>query len=761
MKEKFACLAMAVLSTTALANNQMVRNGSFENELNGWWSSGNRAVVEDGEACIDINESTSNPWDIVFGQGGFGLEQGERYQIEFTVRADQNTRIRAVLQHDGAPYTTYVGEDVRVSKSARRNKVRLTQKHTSDDNVTLQFQMGGQKQTKVCISDVSILGKQYVKKEFIQPVRVNQTGYLPNANKIAVIQTHESKPIAWKVKDATGQVLASGKTTVFGDNKASNEHVHQVDFSNLKEEDTNLVLSVDGKDSFPFAISSDIYEQLTEDAFLYFYHNRSAIDVLEQYVQRQDLARPAGHASDVVTCFDKRDKEGNMWPGCDFEIDVSGGWYDAGDHGKYVVNGGISTWTLLNLYERFKHIESIGLPLERKNNLIPESESGVNNVLSEARWNLEFMLAMQIPEGKKVYAPVGDQSAEIDNLQLTEIDAGGLAFHKVADERWAKMPYPPHLSDIKRYVGQPSTAATLNLSAVAAQGARIWRDIDEEFADRCLQSAERAWNAALNHPEIYAYNNFNGSGPYGDLKISDELYWAAAELYITTGEDKYKQFVESSNHFLETPVGDKDSSGDFYWREMAPAGTISLAVVPNNLGEDKIQAARDNLIKTARAYNDQAKSEGYNLTYNPENYPWGSNSNVVNRSIFLIYGYDFSGSVDLLKSAASNMDYVLGTNPLNLSYVTGYGSKFVHNPHHRFWAHQNDNNSPRPAPGALSGGPNSISFSDPIASAMSQYCHPQTCFKDDIGAWTLNEITINWNSPLVWVSSSLNHSELK
>jgi endoglucanase len=67
---------------------------------------------------------------------------------------------------------------------------------------------------------------------------------------------------------------------------------------------------------------------------------------------------------------------------------------------------------------------------------------------------------------------------------------------------------------------------------------------------------------------------------------------------------------------------------------------------------------------------------------------------------------------------------------------------------------------PKPAPGALIGGPNSISFSDPIASGMQGGCIGQTCFVDKIGAWTMNEITINWNAPLVWITSALDEGRL-
>ncbi len=106
------------------------------------------------------------------------------------------------------------------------------------------------------------------------------------------------------------------------------------------------------------------------------------------------------------------------------------------------------------------------------------------------------MLAMQVPDGKKAWVPVGDQSGHLEALKLTEIDASGMAFHKAADEAWTGMPLPPHKDPQPRYLSQPSTAATLNLAATAAQCARVWKDTDAAYAKRCLAAAEKAWKSA-------------------------------------------------------------------------------------------------------------------------------------------------------------------------------------------------------------------------------------------------------------------------
>ncbi len=549
-------------------------------------------------------------------------------------------------------------------------------------------------------------------------------------------------------------------TTVFGLNKSSGESVHKADFSKLTTPSKEIVLVVNGEASHPFRIADDIYTELKYDALAYFYQNRSGIEIKPEYVQRADLARPAGHPNETVTCFNKTDAKGNKWPGCDFELNVSGGWYDAGDHGRYVVNSGISVWTLLNLYERSLWIKDAKVPFADGTQTIPETNNNVNDLLDEVRWNVEFMMAMQVPNGKKVTVPEGDQSANLNQLKLTEIDASGLAFHKVADEKWTGMPLPPHKDTMDRAIFYPTTSATLNLAATAAQCARIWKDIDPAFSGQCLTAAQRAWDAANAHPEVLAYDNFTGSGPYGDTDLSDEFYWAGAELFITTGEAKYLKAIKASPLYLVSPSDDKESSNGLYWGNLASAGTLSLALVPNELPKNDILQARKNIQKTADIYLKSVDEEGYNIPYTSEEYPWGSNSEILNNGIFLSYATDFTGDIKYLQAAADGMNYILGNNPLDKSYISGYGENALQNPHHRFWSFQADNNSPKPAPGAMSGGPNSINFSDPIAATIKGKCIGQTCFVDDIGAWTLNEITINWNSPLVWITTVLDEKRL-
>ncbi|MGO1296781.1 MAG: glycoside hydrolase family 9 protein [Vibrio sp.] len=742
-------------SNTHQSRTNLLTNGNFAQGSDGWWAAGSTLDTSKKMGCVTFDKQGKNPWDVILGQSGLSLKKGEEYQLKFSALAKQSTKVKALIQHNGAPYTNHLVKDISLNQKLQPFQFAF-QPEGNDDKVQLQFQMGTQAPTTVCVKDLKLLGPQYVKESNLPIVRVNQVGYFVDGPKHATVATDAKSPLAWKLLNGDQEVVAQGKTIPFGLNKASGEQVQWVDFSQVKTPVHKAILEVAGNRSHPFTIGNDIYRTMKYDALSFFYQQRSGTDIERKYVQRADLARPAGHRPENVTCFNKTDAKGNQWPGCNFSLDVTGGWYDAGDQGKYVVNGGISVWTLTNYYEREKLADPNKSSAFADGKVkIPEDHNGKNDLLDETRWMMNFMMAMQTPKNSSVWVPIGDQSKQLNRLSLTQIDASGMVFHKVADDAWTGMPLPPHKDSRPRFLSYPTTAATLNLAATGAQCARVWKDKDSQYAQRCLTAAERAWKAANRHKNIYAYDNFTGSGPYDDTHLADEFYWAAAELFVTTGKEQYKQFIQASPYYLATPKGDITAEGDVYWQGVSGAGTLSLALVPNKLPKQEVEKAHANIIKTANKYYDSVAKEGYRIPYTAKEYPWGSNSNLMNRSLFLGIAYDFTHDRKYVNAIIDAMDYILGRNPLDQSYVSGYGSRRLMNPHHRFWAHAVDPKSPIVAPGVMSGGPNSTNFSDPIASSMKGKCVGQTCWKDDIGAWTLNEITINWNAPFFWTVSFL------
>lgn len=735
-------------TVAADAPTELLTNGSFGGDLSPWWTTATvEAEVAARGACLQIVDAGVDPWDAILGQHEVSVTENGSYALSFQARAEQDLTVRVILQENGGAYTTYFSTDALLTPDMTEYSYDFVSGAT-DEGASFQVQLGGSTETTVCLSDVSLVGQapEETEAEVLPSIRVNQHAYLPGAVKQASVVNGSQEPLAWVLENTDGEELLSGTTTVFGLDASSQDELHLVDFSSLTQEGEYL-LEVAGERSHPFQIRADAYRTLKYDALRYFYHNRSGSEIEAQYTgggrgsyeADAQWARPAGHLSTGVNQGDYEvpcwpEAEGASWS-CDYTLDVTKGWYDAGDHGKYVVNSGISTWTLMNLYERshLRHDSSFG---DGTLNL-PESGNGVPDLLDEIRWNLEFMLAMQVPQGEEL---------------------AGMAHHKVHDFNWTGLGLAPHEDPQIRYLVAPSVTATLNLAATAAQCARIWQDVDAEFSAQCLEAAERAWQAARAHPERFYDNCCNdGGGPYGDGNADDEFYWAAAELFITTGAKAYRDYLEGSSFYLDVPV-----SGDFptsmTWADTAALGSISLITAPNSLSEPSLETLRESILAAADHYVELARGEGYGLPFTATDdtgFPWGSNSFVLNNAIVLGLAYDLSGDAKYLHATTQSMDYLLGRNAMDQSYITGYGARPLQNPHHRFWAFQTNESFPLAPPGAVSGGPNS-SIEDPVAAVRLAGCKAQKCFLDDIDSWSTNEITINWNAPLAWVAAFLN-----
>nr|WP_281250029.1 glycoside hydrolase family 9 protein [Nonomuraea jiangxiensis] len=720
-------VALSPAATPAVAAQadegpEQIVNGTFDAGTAPWWSTGNLTpAVDAGRLCADIPGGTVNPWDVIIGQNDLPLVEGETYAYRFSASAAPAKVGRALVQLPVDPYTQYLSAAPELSVSGNDYSYTFTAP-VSLPNAQVVFQLGGSAEPwRFCMDDVSLKGG--AEPEVYEPdtgprVRVNMVGYLPAGPKKATVVTAATTPLSWELKNADKRTVATGRTTPRGVDASSGQNVHTLDFGAYRKPGEDYTLTADGETSRPFDISPGIYDDLPTDALKFYYTQRSGIEILDTL--RPGYGRPAGH---VGVAPNQGDLNVPCQPGvCDYTLNVKGGWYDAGDHGKYVVNGGISVYQLMAAYERDKAAFRDG-QLD-----IPESGNGRPDILDEARWEQEFLLSMQVPDGKPL---------------------AGMAHHKIHDQNWTGLPLLPHLDPQLRELHPPSTAATLNLAATAAQAARLYAPYDAAFAARNLTAARKAWAAAKANPARYADpNDGNGGGAYNDADVSDEFYWAAAELFITTGEKEFKDFVLASPHH----TGDIWRDRGFDWGNTAQLGRLDLATVPNVL-PDRARV-RQSVVDGAEKYLAIQRAHAYGLAYDPPDFDWGSNNLVLNNLVVMATAYDLTGQEKYRAGVREGMDYLLGRNALNQSYVTGYGEVASKNQHSRWYARQLDPALPNPPRGTLAGGPNS-SIQDPLAQRLLRGCKPQFCYIDHIESWATNELTINWNSPLAWVSTFL------
>ncbi|MBN1431117.1 MAG: glycoside hydrolase family 9 protein [Anaerolineae bacterium] len=808
----------------------------------------------DKEFCVLIDNTGEQKWDVQTRYRRLEIKEGRHYTGHYTVFADRNVTIDMKIAESHPPYAahlsvsgvavTTVPQTFEFEFDGARVLDSATGEMMEDTAAEFAFHLGasGNQGATICFDDVYFTdggNHELPDPQKTSTIRVNHQGYFVNGPKIASVALNyarrEDQYLVWGIlTNVDGREVnlcpgGCGRTEIYtagghadGYDPASGEYILLIDFT-AKARELELqpgryrLVAIAPRTSSPdyseyFTITDDLYTHMKTSALSYFYQNRSGTPILEEYVGNF-LARGAGHdqTPDIntdqpfdgsVKCFSGDAKDGTTWKNCiredqppmftdDYRVNGLGGWYDAGDHGKYVVNGGISVWTLLNLYEHNPASYSDGTLR------LPKNANGVPDILDEARWELEFMLNMQVPpEGADYQVPEGG------------VSASGLVHHMLHDTQWTDIPYRADevlggLNGRKDYgtraVYPPSTAATLNLAAVAAQCARIWEYIDPGFASRCRIAASQAWEAANAHPNLYATSVatadalFNGGGPYNDDDVSDEFYWAAAEMYATTGDSSYL----TSEHVDQALIGQimtelgREGSGSMTWKDTAALGTISLAMVDTDRISPDIQSnARANIMAAADVFVNNTLTEGHGTPYKPGptgDYAWGSNSFVLNEMIVMGLARDFAPDGDAktryLNGMISGMDYLFGRNAMGMSYVSLVRETSFHryddeatdlnNPHHRHWAWQawprDDIRYPIPPEGVIAGGPNSSfrALADPkvgnkatIAMGLWESCRntPQKCYVDDIDAWAVNEVTINWNAPFAWVLTYLDEN---
>jgi endoglucanase len=567
-------------------------------------------------------------------------------------------------------------------------------------------------------------------------VRVNQVGYLRRGPKRATLVTSRVAAVPFEVRNGAGEIVFRGLSERAGGapEPTSGLPLHVLDFSALDATGDGFTVVAD-EASHPFELGGTGYERLRRDALAFFYAMRSGIEIRDDVLP--GYGRPAGHAGvppnrgdTAVGAWEGPEAE-RLYEGwrCDLRLDVSGGWYDAGDHGKYVVSGAVAAALLMSTYERALHAPTGRTdPLADGALAIPEHGDGVPDVLDEVRWELEWLLRMQVP---------------------AEDPLAGLAFHKVHDDHWTPLALAPDRDPARRVLHRPSTAAALDLAAAAAQGSRLFRPYDPPLAVRLLAAARLAHAAARRHSALYAPFEAGafGGGPYDDSDLRDDWYWASVELYLTTGEPEFLRSLLASPCHRD---GAFDLDG-FDWRHVAALARLDLALVPSEL--DRAPLRRAVLDAADRLLALQSR-QPWDQPYAPADnrWVWGSNGRILSNVIVLGAAFDAGGQIRHRDGALRGLDYVLGRNAAGISYVTGHGTVFARHQRIRHFAHDLDPALPPPPPGTLAGGPTSIRYGYPEEERFTGL-PPQLCYVDDVRSETTNDAAINWNAALVRAAS--------
>jgi endoglucanase len=537
-------------------------------------------------------------------------------------------------------------------------------------------------------------------------VAVDQAGYPTTARKQAVITAYAD----------SFQVIAAGSHAVMyrgatamaslGD-PATGLELYLADFTAFSAPGTYLVRSSSGDTSAHFLIADSVYGAVARAALKGFFFQRCGTALLVQHAGVWN--HPACHVATDAFFHATAESTGYAL--------TTGGWHDAGDYGKYIVNAGVTVGTLLLAYDvapsRFGY-DDLG---------IPESGNGVPDILDEVRFELNWMLSMQA--------------------------AGGGVFFKITKPQFEGFVMPQNDTGF-RNIYRLSSTATGDFAAVMAQAARLYRPFDSVFADRCLAAAERAWDYLVAHPAIVPAGGFTNpsgtaTGEYGDGNDSDERLWAAAELYRSRGDATTHAYV-LSNYSANGIV-----NSEMAWPDVRALAQITYLRATNaGVNTSVQQNIRSSLHSFCAGVIALRDNSGFRTALSVNGYNWGCNSNVLNKAVLLLIGREAGGPAEWEAAALEQLHYILGTNVHALSFVTGIGSRSTLHPHHR---PSGADGVTAPVPGLLAGGPNRNISQDPVLQSRFTSSTPAAyCYADDQGSYASNEIAINWNAPLVFVA---------
>jgi len=607
----------------------------------------------------------------------------------------------------------------------------------------------------LCLFAVAGLMAQDISKYIV----VDQFGYRPDSRKVAVIRDPQVgfdaeetfSPGGWySVIDArTGELVFRSEISVWGGGKtdgSSGDRAWQFDFSELSIPGSYYILDQErNMRSYEFVIAYNVYNEVLRQAMRSFFYQRVGFRKEVPYADER-WADEASHSGDLQdnNCRSFFDK---LNPGS--ELDVSGGWYDAGDYNKY------SSWTASYVTEFMKaYLERPEAWGDDYN--IPESGNGRPDILDEAIWGIDHLLRMQQTDGS-VLSIVGEAHAS-----------------------------PPSSATGASYYGPPNTSATLNTSAAFAIASKVYRDQGLlNYADTLLARSLKAWEWAELHPDSLFHNNNSewnsvglGAGPqetddYGRAMAKLE---AACYLFDAIGDIEFRVYFDT--HYQETQLflyngfayPFQASTQEFllYYTTLAD-GTASVQNHIRTTYRNGVVNGEDNLAAYVGNKDPYLSHTG--------TYTWGSNgvkSSQGSMNYNLItFGMDEGITSLAMEASECYLHNLHGVNPFNMVYLSNMYEFGAENSVNEFYHSWFSNGSPLwdrvgestygPAPGFLTGGPNpgydwdaccpsGCGSSGNNARCTSESIAPprgqpsQKSYKDFNTSWPLNSWSVTENS---------------
>lgn len=630
-----------------------------------------------------------------FYRDGIPFTQGTDYTVSFTASSSVNRTIQVDAVNVDTK-ETLASSSFAITAETAAYTFSFSMTSASTYNGRLAFRIGndGTEGTSgehtVTFSSIRILPSIW-----ITDVKTNQFSYFTDAEKRCTF-SYDAGDVFDVINTATGEVVYTGAIVnkVYSD--ATGETDCYGDFTNVTEPGTYAVHSQIGTSSYTFSIGTEAYTELDNSLLRMISMQRCGEDLNSSWAG--ELAHAMCH-TETATIY-----------GTEETIDVTGGWHDAGDYGRYIKTGAKTVNDLL-----FSYMGNPNLYSDSTNG--PDSDNGTADILDEARYELEWMLKMQ------------DTDGGVYNKVLTT----GLADTILPEEDTQDM-----------WVLEKETTSTADFAGSMAIAALAYKDIDTEFSNTCLDAAVSAYSYLKDHPDLYDAKNPDDvtGGAYIESSDTDGRFTAAIALYIAAGETDY--LSDAKDYYAI----DNTCANGIYWNTNGGYGRyLYLVKCIDEKDTDFYASMMKSLAEEAGTILAMEQGNSYNASLTA--YTWGSNGITSDNGIILAMYYDMTNDMAYLQAAYEQVSYLLGRNSLHTSFVSGYGTYSPQNVHSRIAKAKNTI-----LPGALAGGPNA-SKEDPVTIAMADTVPAAKAYADSFDSYSTNEIAIYWNSSLIHLLSKL------
>ncbi len=689
-----------------VTGENMLSNGDFSEGVDPWLTFCQDGMCElsvtaDGELDVDIQSVGTVAHGVQIYHDGISLDEGCVYKISFDGHSDVDKTLEMRFQLNGGDYHAYYQENVETGADKQHYEYTFKMEETSDPAPRFCINMGvtgsmekGAPEHHVYLDNFVLTLEDDSERVAgsgqmeIPDIAVNQIGYLPGAYKSATLIGSALNQTAKLINEATGESVFEKKITSNVDDPDTGDKEAIFNFSDVKDEGTYHV-EAGSAVSPSFKIGKDVYNDAFKASIKMLYYQRCGTELTKDLAG--EFAHPVCH-SDMAVLYEDNSKK----------LDVSGGWHDAGDYGRYSVAGAKSVADLLLAYENYPDVfdDAVG---------IPESGNGIPDVLDEAKYELDWLFKMQREDGG--------------------------VYHKVTCRNFPGEIMPENETD-ELIIMPVTTTSTADFAAVMAMASRVYAGVDKDYADKCLDAAKKAAQYIDKTPrDPVGYKNPSdiSTGEYEDVYDVDERFWAYAELFKTTGDKAYEESLKN-----ELP----DNGYSLGWQGVAGYGGYAY-LTAKDTDADTLSAVKAEAEKMAKEIISNSAKYGYGSSIVGA-YPWGSNLTIANNGSYLLM---MKGLLDNYNKNVADMqlNYLFGNNSTGYCFFTGFGTLYSDHPHHR----------PSQAlgvtvPGMLVGGPNSGLNDAYVANVLKNYPSAK-CYADNSQSYSTNEITIYWNSPLIYL----------